>query len=186
MVSPHLTYPPPPAKQPTASASKSGARPESPRPGAVERGAGRERRGRNLRPLPQPMDGSNSAIERYLSQALVLNANSSKVCSQKNPWRVRLRQGHASRRSSRLPNAIRHLHSRHGVIAAGVRADTLKALPTLRDPPNRHLLPSNPLRTPLGQVLALRNQTLMNRTGQQGDAVPADLVAEVLAGDTDA
>jgi hypothetical protein len=26
----------------------------------------------------------------------------------------------------------------------------------------------------------------MNRTGQQGDAVPADLVAEVLAGDTDA
>jgi hypothetical protein len=42
------------------------------------------------------------------------------------------------------------------------------------------LLPSNPLRAPLGQVLALRNQTLVNRTGQQGDAVPADLVAEVL------
>ena len=66
------------------------------------------------------------------------------------------------------------------------RADTLKALPTLRTPPNRHLLPSNPLRAPLGQVLPLRNQTLMNRTGQQGDAVPADLVAEVLTGDTDA
>ena len=29
-------------------------------------------------------------------------------------------------------------------------------------------------------MLTLRNQTLMNRTGQQGDAVPADLVAEVL------
>ena len=52
--------------------------------------------------------------------------------------------------------------------------------PTLRTPPNRHLLPCHPLRAPLGQVLALRNQTLMNRTGQQGDAVPADLVAEVL------
>ena len=64
--------------------------------------------------------------------------------------------------------------------------DTLKALPTLRTPPLPHLLPSNPLRAPLGQVLALRNQTLMDRTGQQGDAVPADLVAEVLTGDTDA
>jgi hypothetical protein len=107
-----------------------------------EREVGRERRGRNLRPLPRPMDGSNSAIERYLSQALVLSASSSKVCSQKNPWRVRLRQGHASRRSSRLPNAIRHLHSRHGVIAEGVHVDTLKALPTLRTPPTaieRHL-----------------------------------------------
>jgi hypothetical protein len=66
------------------------------------------------------------------------------------------------------------------------RADTLKALPTLRTPPNRYLLPSNPLRAPLGQVLPLRNQTLVNRTGQQGDAVPAHLVVEVLTGDTDA
>ena len=55
-----------------------------------------------------------------------------------------------------------------------------------RTPPPLDLLPSNPLRTPLGEVLSLRNQTLMNRTGQQGDAVPADLVAEVLAGDADA
>ena len=38
---------------------------------------------------------------------------------------------------------------------------------------------------PLGQVLALvGDQTLMNGAGQQGDAVPADLVAEVLASDT--
>ena len=94
-----------------------------------KRKVGRERRGRNLRPLPRPMDGSNSAIERYLSQALVLSASSSKVCSQKNPWRVRLRQGYASRRSSRLANAIRYLRSGHGVIAAGVHADTLKELP---------------------------------------------------------
>jgi hypothetical protein len=72
------------------------------------------------------------------------------------------------------------------VIAAGVHEDTFKALTTLRAPPNRHLPPSDPPRAPLGQVLALRNQTLMNRTGQQGDAVPADLIAEVLAGDTDA
>jgi hypothetical protein len=66
------------------------------------------------------------------------------------------------------------------------RADTLKALPTLRTPTNRHLLPCHPLRTPFCQVLPLRNQTLVNRTGEQGDAVPADLVAEVLAGDADA
>ena len=72
------------------------------------------------------------------------------------------------------------------MVAASVHADTLKALTTLRTPPLPHLLPSNPLRATLGQVLTLRNQTLMNRTGQQGDAVPADLVAEVLAGDTDA
>jgi hypothetical protein len=38
---------------------------------------------------------------------------------------------------------------------------------------------------PLGQVLAPGNQTLVNGAGQQGDAVPADLVAEVLTGDTD-
>jgi len=46
--------------------------------------------------------------------------------------------------------------------------------------PLPHLLPSNPLRAPLGEVLTLGNQTLMDRTGQQGDAVPAHLVAEVL------
>ena len=63
------------------------------------------------------------------------------------------------------------------------RADTLKALPTLRTPPLPRLLPCHPLRTPLGQMLPLRNQTLVNRTGQQGDAMPSHLVAEVLAGD---
>ncbi len=91
------------------------------------RGAGRKRRERNFRPLPRPMDGSNSAIGGYLTQAQALGASSSKVCSQKNPWRVRLRQGYASRRSSRLTNAIRYLRSGHGVIASGVHADTLKA-----------------------------------------------------------
>ena len=35
-------------------------------------------------------------------------------------------------------------------------------------------------------MLPLRNQTLVNRAGQQGDSVPADLVAEVLTGDADA
>jgi hypothetical protein len=34
-------------------------------------------------------------------------------------------------------------------------------------------------------MIALRNQTLMDGAGQQGDAVPADLVAEVLAGEAD-
>ena len=50
-----------------------------------ERGAGREQRGRNLRPLPQPMDGSNTAIGGYLSQALVQSASRGKVCSKKIP-----------------------------------------------------------------------------------------------------
>jgi hypothetical protein len=57
--------------------------------------------------------------------------------------------------------------------------------PRLRTPPLPHLLPCHPPRAPLGQVLSLRNQTLMNRAGQQGDAVPPDLVAKVLAGDAD-
>ena len=57
--------------------------------------------------------------------------------------------------------------------------------PTLRTPPNRHLPPSNPLSAPFGQVLALGNQTLMDRTGEHRDAVPADLIAEVLTGDAD-
>ena len=72
------------------------------------------------------------------------------------------------------------------MIPEGVHEDTLKALLTFRTPPNRHLLPSNPLRAPLSQMLPLRNQTLVNRTGQQGDAVPSHLVAKVLAGNTDA
>jgi hypothetical protein len=56
---------------------------------------------------------------------------------------------------------------------------------TLRTPPTRHLLPCHPLRASLGQVLPLRNQTLMEGAGEQGDAVLPDLVAEVLAGDAD-
>ena len=55
------------------------------------------------------------------------------------------------------------------------RADTLKALPTLWTPPNRHLLPWHPLSAPLGQMLALGNQTLMDGAGQHRDAVPANL-----------
>ena len=59
------------------------------------------------------------------------------------------------------------------------------ASPRIRTPPLSNLPPCHPLSAPLGQVLALGNQTLVNGTGQQGDAVPADLVAEVLAGDAD-
>lgn len=62
---------------------------------------------------------------------------------------------------------------------------SLDPSPRLRTPPNRHLPPRNPLSAPLGQVLTLGDQTLMDRTGQHRDAVPADLVAEVLAGDAD-
>jgi len=49
----------------------------------------------------------------------------------------------------------------------------------------RHLPPSDPLSAPLGQVFALGDQTLMDRTGEHRHAVPAHLVAEVLAGDAD-
>ena len=37
----------------------------------------------------------------------------------------------------------------------------------------------------LVQVLALGNESLMNREGKQGGAVPADLIAEVLASHAD-
>ena len=52
-------------------------------------------------------------------------------------------------------------------------------------PPHRHLPPWHPPRTPPSQVLALGNESLMNRAGEQGDAVPPHLVAKVLAGHTD-
>ena len=42
------------------------------------------------------------------------------------------------------------------------------------------------LRAPLSQVLTLRNQILMNRAGQLGDAGAAGFVAKVLAGNADA
>jgi hypothetical protein len=87
---------------------------------------------------------------------------------------------------------MRDTHKKQALGAfARVQADTLKA----PHPPSGHhprltscldLLPCHPLRTPLGQMLPLRNQTLMDGAGQQGHAVPADLVAEVLAGDADA
>jgi hypothetical protein len=59
------------------------------------------------------------------------------------------------------------------------------ASPHFRTPLLPNLPPCDPLSAPLGQVLTLGDQTLMNRTGQQGDAVPADFVAEVLAGDAE-
>ena len=49
-----------------------------------------------------------------------------------------------------------------------------------RAPTNHNLPPGHPPRTPPSQVLALGNQTLVNRAGQQGDAVVADLITEVL------
>jgi hypothetical protein len=48
-----------------------------------------------------------------------------------------------------------------------------------------NLLQCHPLSTPLGQVLPLRNQTLVNRAGQRSDAVPADLISKVLASHAD-
>jgi hypothetical protein len=66
-----------------------------------------------------------------------------------------------------------------------VTAVAVQQSPSLRAPTNRHLPPSNPLSAPLGQVLALGNQTLVHRAGQHSDALVPDLIAEVLAGDAD-
>jgi len=62
---------------------------------------------------------------------------------------------------------------------------TQTPLPRLGAPPNRHLPPRNPVSAPLAQMPALGDESLMDRTGQHRDAVPADLVAEVLTGDAD-
>ena len=43
---------------------------------------------------------------------------------------------------------------------------------------------SEPTGNPPSQVLSLGNQTLMNRAGEQGDAVHADHTTKVLAGNT--
>ena len=59
------------------------------------------------------------------------------------------------------------------------------ALPKLRTPTERNLPPRHPPRTPPSQMLPLRDQTLMDWAGEQGDAVPTDFVAEVLASHTD-
>jgi hypothetical protein len=48
-----------------------------------------------------------------------------------------------------------------------------------------NVLHCHPLSAPLGQVLALRNQTLLDQEGQQSEVVPTDLVTEVRAGDAD-
>ena len=55
---------------------------------------------------------------------------------------------------------------------------------SLRVSPNR-LINASVSGWAVGEVLPLRNQTLMNRTGQKGDAVPAHLITEVLASHAD-
>lgn len=52
-------------------------------------------------------------------------------------------------------------------------------------PTNHNLPPGNPPRTSPSQVLSLWDQTLVDRAGEQGDAVPAHLITEVLAGHAD-
>jgi hypothetical protein len=51
----------------------------------------------------------------------------------------------------------------------------------INTPTNLTLTPRNPLKTSSSQVLSLGNQTLMNWAGEQGDAVPTDLIPKVLA-----
>ena len=51
--------------------------------------------------------------------------------------------------------------------------------------PLPNLPPKHQLSALLGEVLALWNQTLMNGAGQEGDAAPADLIVEVLAGNAE-
>ena len=45
--------------------------------------------------------------------------------------------------------------------------------------------PSNPSGAAFSEVLALGDKTLMKRAGEQGDAMPINLIAKVLTGDTD-
>jgi len=62
---------------------------------------------------------------------------------------------------------------------------SLPAQTRFRTPPTLDLLPGHHLSAPLDQMLALGDQTLMDRTGEHRGAVPPDLIAEVLAGDAD-
>jgi hypothetical protein len=48
-----------------------------------------------------------------------------------------------------------------------------------------HLTPTDPPTTALCEVLALGDETLMDRAGQNSDAMVSDLVTIVLAGDAD-
>jgi hypothetical protein len=68
-----------------------------------------------------------------------------------------------------------------GVLRHLKSAEAVAPVAGFRPPP----IPSYPLSASLGEVLDLRNKTVVNGAGQQGDAVPADLVAEVLAGDAE-
>lgn len=55
----------------------------------------------------------------------------------------------------------------------GMRSPLRRLVVTMLIARNSNLLPSTPLNAPLGQVLPLRNQILMDGAGEQGDAVPA-------------
>ena len=54
-----------------------------------------------------------------------------------------------------------------------------------RTPPHSDLPPRHPSRTPPSQVLSLRDESLVDRAGEQSGAVPADLIEEVLASHAD-
>jgi len=75
--------------------------------------------------------------------------------------------------------------TKRGTIKTRRRHRPLDLLPRFRTPPNRHLTPSDPQSAPLGQMLALGNESLMDGAGQHRDALVPDLVAEVLTGEAD-
>ena len=158
------------------------------RPGTGGGGVGRQRRERNFRPLPQPMEGSNTAIGQTVQSCNGFDREQTQcLFTEKIPGvfdsaRDSVPVAHDD--STTLLGICTHEAGR--CLKVFKRTRPLPPPSPLRTPPNRHLLPSNPLRAPLGQVLPLRNQTLVNRTGEQGDAVPSHLVAEVLTGHTNA
>ena len=90
---------------------------------------------------------------------------------------------HSSWQSKEIPR--RPEHPKHPRDSRGVTRNHWNASRHFWTPPPTNLLPYHPPRTPPSQVLSLRNQTLMNRTGKKSDAVPADLITKVLAGHTD-
>jgi hypothetical protein len=75
--------------------------------------------------------------------------------------------------------------TKRGTIKTRRRHRSLDPLPRFRTPPNRHLTPSDPQSAPLGQMLSLGNESLMDGAGQHRDALVPDLVAEVLTGEAD-
>ena len=147
---------------------------------------GRQRRERNIRPLPQSMDGANSTTGQIVQSVTGFKREQAQYLVKKVPGVVdsaRDRSPVAHDDKSRILSIYAQQHRRDpGCSCEHTHGGNSRHL---RTPTELHIPPCHPTRTPLGQVLTLGNESLVNGTGQQGDAVPADLVSKVLAGHED-